>query len=227
MSRDAQFPDDVDGADGTRRDDRASRSPRSGPPDGGDPRRGGPGTRPGQLLLTFLAAGVVGWALASWWLGQGNAVPVRAVLGMVLDVVFSLVLLGAALWVWRTSRARGRGPNPREERIRHRAPSPQTAQIIVVAAIAAAWAGAALAGAFSGLFVAGLPNADVPSVREDLVRTGLQVGTFGLLAMVGQVSQWLCRVPPEDGEDGGEGGSRQPSPGRSTPALGRTSTERA
>ena len=28
----------------------------------------------------------------------------------------------------------------------------------------------------------------MPSVREDLLRTGFQVGTFGLLAIVGQVS---------------------------------------
>ncbi|WP_374928532.1 DUF3180 family protein [Kytococcus sedentarius] len=221
MSRDQQLPDAGDGQD----------APAGGPgaryPDGQDPRSGGPGTRPGQLALALLVAGVVGWAASSWWLGQGNAVPVRAVLGMVLDVVFSLTLLGAALWVWRTSRARGRGVSAREERIRHRAPSPQTARVIVVAAIAAAWAGAVLAGAFSGLFVAALPNADVPSVREDVVRTGIQVGTFGLLAVSGQVSQWLCRVPPEEGDDEGGGPRRQPSPGRSTPALGRTRDERA
>lgn len=209
MSRDQQ-PDDL-------RDPRG----RDDTPMGGDPRSGGPGTRIGQLVVAALVAGVVGWMLASWWIGQGNPVPVRAVLGMVLDVVFSGVLLGSAWWVWRSVRAVG--SSARDERIRSKAPSATTARLVVVVAIAAAWAGSLLAGAFSGVFVAALPNADVPSVREDLVRTAFQVGTFTLLAVAGQVSQWLCRVPPQDGDDaGGPGGRRQPSPGRGTPAMGRT-----
>lgn len=186
-----------------------------------DPRRGGPGTRIGQLLLAALVAGVVGWAAGSWWLGQGNPVPVRAVIGLVLDVLFSLALLAAALWVWRSARARAAGDDPASERWRHRAPSAQTARLVVVIAIAAAWAGSVLAGLFGGLLVAGLPNADVPSVRGALVRTGLQVGTSVLLAVSGQVSQWLCRVPPQDDEDR-EGPRRERLPQPGTPALGRT-----
>ncbi|WP_462418565.1 DUF3180 domain-containing protein [Kytococcus sp. Marseille-QA3725] len=185
-----------------------------------DPRRGGPGTRVPQLLVALLVAGVLGWLASRWWLGQGNAVPVRAAMGLVFDVLFSLGLLGAAFWVWRSVRAQE--DSARHERIRHHAPSPQTARLIVVIAIAAAWAGSVLAGAFGGLLLAGLPNGDVPSVRADLVRTGLQVGTSLLLAASGQVSQWLCRVPPEEGDDDERGPRRQPAPSRGTPALGRT-----
>lgn len=195
--------------------ERGPRRPR-GPQQGPDR---GPGTRVGQLLVGWLAAGLLGWVAASWWLGQGNAVPVRAVAGLVMDVVFAVGLLVAATWVWRSARADG--TDAASERRRHRGPSPQTARLVVVAAIAAAWAGSVLSGAFAGLFVAALPDADVPSVRAAVVRTGLQVLTLGVLGAAGQVAQWLCRVPPQDGDDDGRDAVRERHRHPSTPVLGR------
>ncbi|SNC73733.1 Protein of unknown function [Kytococcus aerolatus] len=178
----------------------------------------GPGTRPWQLVLTWLGASLVGWGLSTWWLGRGNPVPVRAGAGLVLDLLFAGALLAAALWVWRSSRTTADAAA--DQRWRERSPAPTTARLVVVLAIAAAWAGASLAGLFTGLLVAALPNADVPSVRGDVLRTGLQVGTSVVLAVVGQVSQWLCRVPPE-GEDDHDGGRGQRVTSPSTPAMGR------
>lgn len=87
-------------------------------------------------------------------------------------------------------------------------PSPQRGRGTLVGTQAAALGGAALVGWYAGNALMHLPNADVPSVRGQLILWAVHAGVAALLSVAGFVGQAWCRIPgkgEDDDEPGGEG----------------------
>lgn len=88
--------------------------------------------------------------------------------------------------------------------------SPIRAARTAVLAKASCWTGAVLAGWYGGQVLAVLGDLDIASQRDRAGAAGLAVAGAVVLAGVGLLVEWFCRVPPP--EDGGVADpSRAPS----------------
>lgn len=135
-------------------------------------------------------------AMGSWLLLQVLRpvidYPVISWLGLVPLVAVTLLVL---VMCWQVRRwSLGKGPRL----------SPQRARGTVVGAQAAALGGAALLGWYAANALVHLPNADVPSVQEQLVWGVVHAVAALALSVTGYVGQAWCRVPPADDDDEGE-----------------------
>lgn len=151
------------------------------------------GVRPGTAAIVALVSGGGCWLLLQISRSFGLNYPVVSWIGLVpLVMVAGLVLVLA----WQIRRyLRGDGTFR---------PSPQRGRGTLVGAQAAALGGAGLLGWYAANALVQLPNADVPSVRVQVVLWLVHVLVAGLLSVVGFVGQAWCRIPPagDDDEDG-------------------------
>lgn len=149
------------------------------------------GVRPGTGVVVAVLSGMGSWLLLQVLRSLGADYPVISWLGLVPLLAVTLLVL---VMSWQIHRyAQGR------TKVR---PSPQRGRGTVVGAQAAALGGAALLGWYAANALVHLPDADVPSVRVQLVWGIVHAVAALALSIVGYVGQAWCRVPPDDDEDG-------------------------
>jgi len=110
--------------------------------------------------------------------------PMLAVLLAAIAVVVALLGLRVRRWV-------GRG-----ERV-----DPLGATRTLVLGQAAAVAGAALAGYLTASLALALTRLPAPEPRSVAVASALGLLAAASMAVAGMVTQWCCRVPPDDDGD--------------------------
>lgn len=141
-------------------------------------------------VIIAVLAGMGSWLLLQVLRSFGAEYPVISWLGLVPLVAVTLLVL---VMCWQIRRwSLGKGPRP----------SPQRGRGTVVGAQAAALGGAALLGWYAANALVHLPNADVPSVRVQLVWGIVHAVAALALSVTGYVGQAWCRVPPDDDDDG-------------------------
>ncbi|CAN5388422.1 hypothetical protein BH23ACT6_BH23ACT6_05560 [soil metagenome] len=145
----------------------------------------------GAVLLSAL--GLVGWRNVG---GDYPQLPWLAVIPMLLYAV--LVLYAA----WRI---RQYVRSDKGQPVAMFVPTPQQARGTLVAAQAGALGGALLVGFYLANAAVHIANIDVPSVRGLFARALVCAGAALLVSVAGFVGQWMCRLPPQDGE--GPGGT--------------------
>lgn len=158
-----------------------------------------------MVALVAVASSAVCTLLLRGWQTMGNGVPdVPWIAIAPLALLILLVLFTA----WQVRRyARFRRPEgstaPAPARV-----SPERARGTLVAAQAAALGGGALLGWYLAIALLHLPNADVVSVREQVIRAAVCAGVALLLALAGLLAQHWCRLPPGENDDEDDGPPR-------------------
>ena len=89
--------------------------------------------------------------------------------------------------------------------------SPIRAARTAVLAKASCWTGALLAGWYGGQVLAVLGDLDIEAQRERAAAAGLAVAGAVVLAVVGLVVEWFCRVPPPE-DDAARTSAAAPDP---------------
>ena len=87
-----------------------------------------------------------------------------------------------------------------------------------VLAKASCYTGALLAGWYGGQVLALVSDLDVPGNGSRAVAAGVATAGAVVLAVVGLVVEWFCRVPPP--EDGAEAARERPAPDPERPLTG-------
>lgn len=145
-------------------------------------------TRWQTLLGVAIVVGVLAALLTTWLDRQGPGMPyvswfVVAVELLIAGVVFSM---GWAVHQFL------RGKRPGLDPIR--------AARTAVLAKAACYTGALLTGWYGGQVAAHLLNTAIPGYAGRAGSAGVAAGGAVVLAAVGLLVEWFCRVPPQDGE---------------------------
>lgn len=148
------------------------------------------GVRIGTGVVVAVLSGMGSWLLLRVLRSFGANYPVISWLGLVPLVAVTLLVLVLSWQIRRWSQ--GKGPRP----------SPQRGRGTVVGAQAAALGGAALLGWYAANALVHLPNADVPSVRLQLVWGIVHAVAALALSVTGYVGQAWCRIPPDDDDEG-------------------------
>lgn len=171
----------------------------STPPEPG--RHQGPPPNPGVSevrVVVALGAAVVALVVSGiglvLWRSRGGELPVMPWLGVLPLLLISVLVLVSG---WRVRRS-VRAPGPTTF-----LPSPQWARGALVAAQACALGGAVLLGWYVANVVLHLPNVDVPSVRDLMLRALVSALAALVVTVSGFLAQAWCRLPPvdEDEED--------------------------
>lgn len=152
------------------------------------------GVRAGVVAVVAALSGLASWVLLQLWRNGGRELPALPWLALLPLLLLALLVLVAGWQVRRYVRAGSR------ELAAQRRVTPQRARGTLVAAQASALGGGVLIGWYLANAVAHLPNADVTSVRELMVRALACAGAALVLAVCGLVAQWMCRLP-ENGDD--------------------------
>ncbi|MBO3085045.1 DUF3180 domain-containing protein [Cellulomonas fengjieae] len=160
-------------------------------------------TRWQTLLLVTVVAAAVTWILLRAIAGRGGLPPSVPPLVVVVELLIAAVVFGLG---W-TVRQFLRGKRPLLDPIR--------AARTVVLAKASCYTGALLAGWYGGQVLVLVGELDVPGNGGRAVAAGVATGGAVVLAVVGLVVEWFCRVPPpEAGEQSaGEHSATDPSAG--------------
>ena len=143
-------------------------------------------TRWQNLLLITVVTGLLGWLLLRGL--EGRSVSVPAVPWLVVAVL--LMISGIVLAMGWAVRQFLRGERPTLDPIR--------AARTAVLAKASCYTGALLAGWYAAQVLLVVGDLDVASRRARAIAAALAVGGAVLLAVVGLVVEWFCRVPPAD-----------------------------
>lgn len=168
--------------------------------------------RPLWLLIILGAAGVLGWCATLLTAGAGLTAPVLGLPSVITLAAVGLLVLVLGL---RVRRDQDRPAGARMD--------PLAAARTLVLAQAGAYAGTLIAGWHAGVLIH-LLSATGPGSRTTddawiMVIAGL------VLVILGFVVEQFCRIPPEDGPGGAEGGNgtrRQGMPRTDQgPAYGR------
>ena len=160
-------------------------------------------TRWQTLLLVTVVAAAVTWIVLRAVAGRGGLLPsvpplVVAVELLIAGVVFSMG------WAVRQFL---RGNRPLLNPIR--------AARTAVLAKASCYTGALLAGWYGGQVLALVGDLSVPGNGSRAIAAGIATAGAVVLAVVGLVVEWFCRVPPP--ETGSEAAHESPAPDPSAP----------
>jgi len=153
------------------------------------------GVRTGTLLAVAAASGLVCWLLLRLWRSGGRELPELPWLALLPLLLLAGLVLAAG---WQVRRYVS---SPSRELAGPRRVSPQRARGTLVAAQASALGGAVLVGWYLANAGTHLPNADVTSVRELMVRALACAAGALVLAVCGMVAQWMCRIPEGHDDD--------------------------
>lgn len=156
------------------------------------------GVRATVVLLVSIISTVVCVLLLRGWQTLGNGLPdVPWIATAPLGLLVLLVLISG----WQVRRyARFRHRDGSSARPPQRI-SPERARGTLVAAQAAALGGGALLGWYLAIALLRLPNADVVSVRDQVIRAAVCAGVALALAGAGLLAQHWCRLPPGEHDD--------------------------
>ncbi|GAB2605112.1 DUF3180 domain-containing protein [Pseudactinotalea suaedae] len=140
------------------------------------------------LGAAFLAVGTVSAVLLRWWQSNGGDLPqIPLLLAALLAIVGAVVLvLGLRVRRWVS----------RGEHV-----DPIGATRTLVLGQTAALAGAVLAGYLTASLGLASMQLELPEPRQVALASGVGLLAAVAMAVAGMVTQWCCRVPPED-EDG-------------------------
>lgn len=173
------------------------RTPRTTKADTGMPPRSvPPARRPDEGLrvrwatlgAVFLAVGTVSAVVLRWWQSRGGDLPlIPLLLAVLLTAVGATVLiLGLRVRRWV---ARGEGLDP------------LGATRTLVLGQTAAVAGAAVGGYLVASLGLAATMLELPEPRQIAVASGISLLAAVAMSVAGMITQWCCRVPPEDEDD--------------------------
>ena len=163
-------------------------------------------TRAQTLGIVVLLVALPGWLLFRTLASRGVVQPIVPWLVVAVEVVIAAVVLAMG---WSV-RQYLKGNKPDLDPIR--------AARTAVLAKASCYTGAVLAGWYGAQVLAVLGDLDVASQRARAVAAGAATVGALVMAAVGLVVEWFCRIPPpEDGAADSGNHSRAPSP---DPAAG-------
>ncbi|NMR20352.1 DUF3180 domain-containing protein [Cellulomonas fimi] len=145
-------------------------------------------TRWQTLLLVAVATALGGWIVLKALEGEGIGLPPVPWLVVVVLVVISGIVFRMG-WAVRQFL---RGKRPDLDPIR--------AARTVVLAKASCYTGSLLTGWYAAQVLLVLGDLDLDSQRERAVTAAIAVAGAVLLAVVGLVVEWFCRVPPPTDE---------------------------
>ncbi|WP_165962794.1 DUF3180 domain-containing protein [Occultella glacieicola] len=141
------------------------------------------------LAATIIVAGTIAVIGLRWWDSRGNTLPP---VSPAVVVLLAVVAAGVALLGLRVRRG-----------VRARTiTDPIGAARILVLGQAAALTGAVHVGYFLAVLLLSLPRAEAPDPREQAFAAGVAIVVAGVLIAAGLFTQWCCKVPPEDEDDG-------------------------
>ncbi len=150
------------------------------------------GLRIRTLLGTALVVALGAYLGLDWWIGRGGGRPPVSWLAAALPALIAAALWGIARRI-RAARA-GRTSRPIDVIGVYRS---------LLFAQACALTAAVLTGWYLGYGFVLLPDADVASIRGDLLLVALVAVAAALMAAAGLAVQRACRLdPPEDPEAG-------------------------
>lgn len=155
-------------------------------------------TRWQTLLLVAVAGAAVTWIVLRAVAGRGGLLPSVPGLVVAVELLIAAVVFSMG-WAVRQFL---RGKRPTLDPIR--------AARTAVLAKASCYTGALLAGWYGGQVLALVSDLGVPGNRGRAVAAGVAAGGAVVLAVVGLVVEWFCRVPPP--EEGTEAAREHPAP---------------
>jgi hypothetical protein len=145
-------------------------------------------TRWQNLLGVAVVVGVLAGMLTMWLDRQGPGMPRVSWLVAAVELIIAAVVFSMG---WAVHQfLRGKRP----------APDPIRAARTAVLAKASCYTGALLAGWYGGQMTVYLVDRAVPGSAGRAGAAAIAAGGAVLLAVVGLVVEWFCRVPPEDGD---------------------------
>jgi hypothetical protein len=158
-------------------------------------------TRWQTLLLIAAAGAAVTWIVLRAVAGRGGMLPSVPWLVAVVELLIAAVVFSMG-WAVRQFL---HGKRPTLDPIR--------AARTAVLAKASCYSGALLTGWYGGQVLALVSDLDVPGNGGRAAAAGVAAGGAVVLAVVGLVVEWFCRVPPpEEGVDAaGERSAPDPS----------------
>ena len=145
-------------------------------------------TRWQTLVVLAVVVGVLAALLTTWVDRQGPGMPHVPWLVVVVEVLIAGVVFSMG-WAVRQFL---RGKRPGLDPIR--------AARTAVLAKAACYTGALLTGWYGGQVAAHLLDTAIPGNAARAGSAAIAAGGAVLLAVVGLVVEWFCRVPPQDDE---------------------------
>ncbi len=158
----------------------------------------GNGVRIRHPVLTALVAVVLCWMGLQVWVGSGREVPASPWLATALLLLMAACVVAAGLDIRRYQRGTAR-----------EMPTPERARATLVAGQSSALGGAVIVGWYAAQALTHLPNADVPSVRGEMIRALVLAACAGLLVAAGLATQAMCRIPPEDDDEDDDDGAQE------------------
>lgn len=153
-----------------------------------------------HAVWTALGVAVLSYGGLRLWVGAGHLMPQNSWFAVVVLLFLAGVVLAAAREIRRYLQGQA-----------VIVPTPQRSRRTLVGAQATAIGGAAAAGWYAAQALVHLPNADVDSVRTQLLHAVALTLASAALSAAGLVGQAWCRIPPEDrhqrrdDDDRGEG----------------------
>ncbi|WP_256841423.1 DUF3180 domain-containing protein [Ornithinimicrobium cryptoxanthini] len=156
------------------------------------------GVRASAVAMVAVASTAGCVLLLRGWRALGKNLPDVPWVGIGPLLLLILVVLVAGWQVRRYARYRT------QEGASRRAPqrvTPQRARGTLVAGQSAALGGGALVGWYLAIALVHLPNVDVVSVRQMVVRAAISALVALALAGAGLLTQHWCRLPPGENDD--------------------------
>jgi hypothetical protein len=158
-------------------------------------------TRVRTLVLVAVGATALGWLVVRLLASRGVVLPAVPWAMVAVLVLIAAVVLGMG---W-TVRQYLHGKHPTLD--------PMRAARTAVLAKASCYTGALLAGWYAAQVVDVLGDLGIESQRDRALSAGLAVLGAVVLAVVGLVVEWFCRIPPPEDPEAAAGTAPDTSPG--------------
>ncbi|OMH25442.1 hypothetical protein BKD30_05975 [Tersicoccus phoenicis] len=155
------------------------------------------GLRVRPLLVVAVVAAMIGWLVDVLVTRAGGPTPVLPLSSLFTVLLLVAITLGLGLHVlrWRQGKSR-------------RMINPLLAARALVLAQATAYTGAVLGGWHVGVVIEQLGLLALRSDQSLLWFAVAQVAGGAVMVGTGVLVEYFCRIPPEDGENSGEGPQR-------------------